>query len=90
MTKPSVKPLRSQKGQAITEAVLIIVLMFGFVTIVANYFKDEEILKKLISDPFANLSGMLQNGVWAPPDKGATLHPTVHFRHIVIDADRGQ
>lgn len=84
------KPLRGQGGQAITEAVLIIVVLFGFTFMVANYLKKEEVLKRLITGPFTYLSGMLQNGVWAPADKGAEMHPSIHFRHIVITGERAQ
>jgi hypothetical protein len=79
--------LGSQKGQAITEAVLILIMMFAIVFAVANYFKDKEVLKQLITGPFANLAGMFQNGVWQPPDKGAASHPTGHFRHISIQGE---
>ena len=78
---------RGQAGQAITEAVLIIVVLFGFTFMVANYIKSEEVLKRLITGPFTYLSGMLQNGVWAPPDRGAEMHPSIHFRHIVITGE---
>lgn len=84
---PSFGPRRSQSGQAITEAVLILVVLFGFTLLVSNYFRNEEVLKKLITGPFSNLAGMLQNGVWAPRDKGANQHPTAHYRHIVITGE---
>lgn len=74
----------NQAGQAITEAVLILVLLFGFTTIVANYFKDQEFFKQLVSGPWQNVAGMLQNGVWDTPSKGAIKHPSGHGRHIVI------
>ena len=83
-------PLSSQKGQAVTEAILVLVLLIGFTFAVANYFKSEELLKKMITGPFTYLSGMLQNGVWQPPDKGAIAHPTGHFRHVVITGDKAQ
>lgn len=82
------KPLaRNQRGQAILEAVLIIVMLMGFTMMVANYFKSQEVLKKLITEPFQYVAGMLQNGVWQPPDKGAAAHPAGHYRHIVITGE---
>jgi hypothetical protein len=80
----------NQKGQAVTEAVLILVLLFGFTFAVANYFRNEEVLKKLVKGPFSYMAGMLQNGVWLPADKGAVSHPSGHIRHIVIDGEKAQ
>jgi hypothetical protein len=80
--------MKNQRGQAVTESVLIIVLLFGFTFAVASYFRNEEVLKKLITGPFVSLAGMLQNGIWAPADKGAASHPTHHFRHIVNTGDK--
>lgn len=82
--------MKNQSGQAVTEAVMILVLLFGFTFAVANYFRNEDILKKMITGPFVYLSGMLQNGVWLPPDKGAPSHPTGHFRHIVVEGEAAQ
>jgi hypothetical protein len=82
--KPS---LKSQSGQAIIESVLILTILFGFTFMAAQYFKNEEFLKRLITGPFVNLSGLLQNGVWAPPGVGAASHPSHHFRHIVITGE---
>lgn len=71
----------------ITEAVLIIVMLMGFTVLVANYFKSNEVLKQLITGPWAHLSGMLQNGVWATPQAGALIHPNSHDRHVVITGE---
>lgn len=79
-----------QKGQAITEAVLILVMLFAFTFSVASFFKNEEILKKIVTGPFTYLAGMLQNGVWLPPEKGAASHPNRHFRHISVIGDSPQ
>lgn len=79
--------LQSQRGQAILESVLIMTILFGFTFMAAQYFKSEELIQQLIRGPFANLSGMLQNGVWQPPAVGAPAHPSSHIRHIVIQGD---
>jgi hypothetical protein len=82
--------LSGQSGQAITEAVLILVMLFGFTFMVANYFKKQEVLKQLVSGPFAYLAGMLQNGEWATPEQGAPMHPTSHARHMAIEGEKAQ
>lgn len=82
--------LASQGGQMITEAILILVLLFGFTFLVANYFKNNEVLKQMITGPWQNLAGMLQNGVWATPEAGAVIHPNGHTRHIVITGEKAR
>lgn len=78
---------KNQGGQMIVEAILILVLFMGFALVTANYFKDQEILKHMISDPWQSLAGMLQNGVWGSPDKTNAVHPNAHFRHIIIKGE---
>lgn len=76
-----------QSGQMIIEAVLIIALLFAFTAIVASFFRNEEVFKRLITGPWTNLAGMLQNGVWQPPEDGAVAHPSGHGRHVVIQGE---
>lgn len=79
--------IRNQRGQQVTEAILIMVVFIGFSTLVGRYFKDKEILKQLITGPWVNLAGMLQNGVWQPLERGAVSHPNGHGRHISIQGE---
>jgi hypothetical protein len=74
--------LRSQRGQGITEALLILVMLMGFTMIVANYFKNEAILKQLITGPWQSLAGMMENGLWQKPEASAVAHPAGFNRHI--------
>ncbi len=82
--KPS---LVNQRGQAITEAVLILVMLMGFTLLTATFLKEQEVLKRLIQTPFQHLAGMLQNGIWAPPTASSISHPNAHYRHITIIGD---
>ncbi len=79
--------LANQKGQQVTEAVLIMVVFMAFTLAVAQFFKGQEILKKLVTGPWDNLAGMLQNGVWQPAKRGAVSHPNGHSRHISIQGE---
>lgn len=79
--------LRSQRGQGITEAILILVMMMGFTLFVARYLKNEEVFKKLVQAPFQHLSGMLQNGIWAPPKVSSINHPNSHDRHLTVQGE---
>ena len=85
MGAPSV--WRNQAGQQVVEAVLIMVLFMGFTLSVASFFRNSEVLKQLISGPWVNLAGMLQNGVWQPAQRGALSHPNGHSRHISIQGE---
>ena len=86
-TQKKTPSLRSQGGQMITESILILVMLTSFTFLVANYFKKQEVMKQLISGPWANLAGMIQNGVWAPVQAGAAVHPNSHNRHIAIQGE---
>jgi len=79
--------IRSQRGQMMIEGVLIMVVLMGMTLLVARYFKDQELLKKLISGPWVSLAGLLQNGVWLPKDRGTLSHPNGHTRHITIQGE---
>lgn len=72
----------------IVESLLIITLLMGVTFAVANYFKNQEVLKQLIQAPWQNLAGMLQNGGWGTPDQTAINHPNGHRRHIVITGEK--
>jgi hypothetical protein len=80
--------LKSESGQFITEAVLILVTLMAISALVANHFKQNEVFKKLIKGPWVQLSGVLQNGVWASPEDGGVSHPNATIRHIVIQGDK--
>ena len=79
--------IASQRGQMMTEAVLILVVLMASTFLVARFFRDKEVLKQLISGPWVSLAGVLQNGVWLPRDKGTVSHPNGHTRHITIQGD---
>jgi hypothetical protein len=79
--------IASQAGQMITEAILIMVLLMSFTFMAAKFFKDKEIFRQLITGPWSNLAGMIQNGVWAPVGPGSASHPNSHGRHIAIQGE---
>lgn len=79
--------LANQSGQQVVEAVLIMVVFMAFTVAVAQFFKGQEVLQKLVTGPWTNLAGMLQNGVWQPVQRGAISHPNGHSRHISIQGE---
>lgn len=78
--------LKNQKGQLIVEAVLLMVVLFGITMAVSKYFASEQTLKALVSGPWQNLAGMIQNGSWGTPAATFALHPNAHARHISINS----
>lgn len=71
----------------ITEAILILVMLMAFTFVIANHFKNEAVLKTLVSDPWQSIAGLLQNGSWGTPDRTNASHPNGHGRHIVIEGE---
>lgn len=67
--------LSSQRGQATTEAILIIVVFVGMATLIANQFKQNEWLSDLVSKPWSILSGMIETGVWVDAKKAKNVSP---------------
>lgn len=84
MVKAQVK---SQRGQAIVEALLIMIIFLGIGLAVMSFFKDQEVLAKLVKGPWQSLSGVLQNGTWGEPGATAVKHPNTHYRHVSIQGD---
>lgn len=74
--------VKSNRGQMVVEAILILVIFVGISTFVSTTFRNNELIAQMVSAPWQSLSGLLQNGVWAPPQAGSTLHPSHHLRHV--------
>ncbi|MCC7404017.1 MAG: hypothetical protein IT288_06410 [Bdellovibrionales bacterium] len=73
-----------QTGQMVVEMLLLLTVLFGVTLAISSYFRKEEIFVQLISGPWQNLSGMIQNGVWAPPAASMHNHPNHHSRHVSL------
>lgn len=59
----------------ILESILILTILTAITILTARYMKENELVAKMISSPWANLSGMIQNGVWKPPGQAEAYHP---------------
>lgn len=82
--------IKGQAGQAITEAILLMVVFFGITLMVSQYFVDQEVLASLVKRPWQTLSGVVQNGVWETPERGIARHPNTHIRHISNEGERAR
>lgn len=79
--------LRGQAGQAITEAILLLVIFLATTFAVVEFFKGQEVFASLIKKPWASFSGVLQNGVWASPKDGGGRHANTHSRHVSLEPE---
>lgn len=73
--------LRNQSGQITIEAVLIVTLLLGTTMATTRIIQDQGFLASLVERPWQHLAGMMENGVWGPPEQGRALHPNHIQRH---------
>jgi hypothetical protein len=73
--------VRNERGQMMVEAILFLTLFFVAATITADYFKDEKLIQKVVAGPWQHIAGMMENGVWEPPNDSKTKHPNLINRH---------
>lgn len=76
--------VKTNYGQMTIEAVLILTMLLGLSTFVANEFRNNELLIKFVQGPWKQISGMAQNGTWGQP--GATMadHPNNFNRSVSV------
>lgn len=74
------KHLRSNKGQMTIEAVLLLTIMVSFFTVAHRVISGQQYLSKIVSGPWSYVSGMIENGVWAPAASSKPLHPNTFKR----------
>ncbi len=72
------RPFKNERGQMILEYILLTVVAIGLSVLVSSSLKKNEILGKLISSPWTNLAGMIQNGSWGSPKSTIPNHPNHH------------
>jgi len=86
MRKKSAHSLRqNNKGQFVVEAILLMVLSIGLLTMGLKLLRDNKAMANLISGPWQNAAGMIENGIWAPAKEAAAKHPNQRARSLSID-----
>jgi len=71
-----------QRGQVIIEMVLLLVLMIGLWGTFSKFAKQKKWFESLVSGPWQNMAGMIESGVWEPPQKAISKHPN-NFNRVV-------
>lgn len=79
------KHLKSQSGQFLLEALLMMFIFLAAVMIVSNAFRSNEFFANLVTSPWQSLSGLIQNGAWGTPDQTYALHPNHHDNHVSLE-----
>ncbi|MCB0350135.1 MAG: hypothetical protein KDD38_03060 [Bdellovibrionales bacterium] len=79
--------IRRERGQASVEMVLMLVLMVGVMAFVSTTFRQNEIFASLVSGPWKQLSGLIQNGAWGDPESTMTIHPNRQSRVSSVRGD---
>ena len=79
--------LNEQSGQMIVESVLIMTMLVGFAFIVSSNMRSSETISKLVSGPWANLAGVIQNGAWGSPQSTMRRHPSNFEKKISLKGD---
>lgn len=82
--------LKEQSGQMIVESILIMTMLVGFAFVITSYFRSNEVVARLVSSPWTNLSGVIQNGTWAPPQQNMQMHPSNMDRRLSLRGDKPQ
>ena len=75
------KRRNNQSGQMTVEAILIITLLLSITMATTKMIQDEGYLARLVEGPWQHLAGMMENGIWAPPEAGRADHPNHLLRH---------
>ncbi len=81
MTKNKVK---NQKGQVLIEAVLLLTLVVGMWSVFTKFAKQKKWFDSLVNGPWQTMSGMIETGVWDPPQKSKSKHPNSFNRVISL------
>lgn len=78
----------SQKGQMAVEMLLLLVVLFGVFSLISREFKKNDFIRSIVAEPWEQLSGLLQNGVWQNSKDSLKHHPSQKSRHSSIAGDR--
>ena len=68
-------------GQMTIEAVLIISIMVSVMYAASRVLGDQQILSRLVEQPWGYVAGMIENGIWDNPQRGRDRHPNDITRH---------
>lgn len=85
MKKPHPKSLlRNERGQFVIEAILLMILSIGLLTLGLRTLREGNILGNLVSGPWDRMAGMIESGSWEVAETAAKKHPNQLDRSLSL------
>lgn len=81
------RTLANNKGQFLVESVLLMTFAVGALIWATGQLRENQFLAKMISGPWLRVSGMIESGVWAPPEEARQKHPNQWARSLTVEPD---
>ncbi len=75
----------SNRGQFLIETVLMMIVLLGLFFWATNQLKQSEIMSSLLEEPWQEVSGMIESGVWMKAKQARTNHPNQKERGLSYD-----
>ena len=72
----------NKKGQVMIEYILLVGMLIFLFSFISSQFQDQNVLARLVSGPWSQLQGMIENGVWGTPQATKGQHPGHLLRHV--------
>lgn len=73
--------MKKNSGQMTVEAVVILSVLASVTFAGSRALRSKQILSSLVQEPWSYVAGMIENGYWAPPERGRGKHPNHITRH---------
>lgn len=82
------RQILTQRGQSTLEMILLMFVFITFAGMIAKGFRKGEWVANMVTGPWTQLTGMIENGTWGPAQKTRANHPGYLKRHISILGER--
>ncbi len=80
--------LSNQKGQIAVEYVLIAVIMTGLAIAAHRFVQSSNMLSNYVQNPWQQVAGMIENGVWSDARRARPNHPSKLYRHLSLQGEQ--
>ena len=79
----NLKILKNQKGQALVESILIMLIFLGLFSVVVETLNANDFLHNVTREPWRRLDNMVRTGEWTE----STGHPGLYKNHLSLRGD---
>ena len=76
--------MKSQRGQLVVEAVLLMSVLLGITMLVSSFFQKSQLAQKLTFEPWSQLTNMIECGSWSSCQT-AGVHPSTVDRGLSLN-----